>query len=102
MKPICVALSIVIAVSTACRVKAQDTISTPSPTHYVCSEDAGCTHQYIDGVKYKIITTDQAIITVALGGNAKYARALIRVTNKSGTPIDVLPEHFTLSEIKPK
>jgi hypothetical protein len=39
---------------------------------------------------------------VALGGNAKYARVLIRVTNLSTTPIDVLPDRFTLIETKPK
>jgi hypothetical protein len=101
MKPICVALSIVIAANLACPSKAQETAPN-SPTHYVCNEDAGCAHQYIDGVKYKILTTDRTVITVALSGNAKFARALIRVTNKSAMPIDVLPDHFILSETKPK
>ena len=101
MKPIFVALSIAISASLACSSEAQEVAAT-SPTHYLCNEDAGCTHQYIDGLKYKIITTDQTVITVALSANAKYARALIRVTNKSAMPIDVLPDHFTLSEIKPK
>jgi hypothetical protein len=101
MKPICVALSIVISANLAWSGKAQEAPPV-SPAHYVCTEDAGCTHQYIDGLKYKIITTDRAIITVAFSGNAKFARVLIRVTNKSATPIDVLPDHFTLSETKPK
>jgi hypothetical protein len=102
MKPICVALSTVVAANFLCIAGAQGPAPTPSPTHYICTEETGCSHQYIDGLKYKIITTDQAIVTVALGGNAKYARVLVRVTNLSTTPIDVLPDRFALVETKPK
>jgi hypothetical protein len=74
----------------------------PSPKTVVCDESVGCTHQYIDGYKYKILTTDKLTLSVSLGANAKYARVSVTVLNKSTAPIDVLPERFSIDETKPK
>jgi hypothetical protein len=68
----------------------------------ICDESSGCTHEYVDGSKYKILTTDQIVLTVSLAGNAKYARVNVMILNKSNTPVDVLPEQFSIEEITPK
>jgi hypothetical protein len=56
----------------------------------LCDESSGCTHEYIDGNKYKILTTDQIVLTVSLTANAKYARVNVIVLNKSNTPVDLV------------
>jgi len=100
MKPVCLAITgIFLCLANFSR--AQDT-TTQRPTKFVCDESSACTHQYIDGQKYKILTTDRAVITVGLAANKKYARVSIRVANISSSQVDVLPEQFTLSEVVPK
>jgi len=79
-------------------------VSTPSTTQttILCDEAAGCSHEFIDGLKYKIITNDNASVSVAISSNGKYARVSVSITNKSATPIDVLPDQFGLMETAPK
>jgi len=67
-----------------------------------CEEDVTCTHQFVDGQKFKILTTDGAVIAVALRSNGHYVRADISVTNLAQRTVDVLPSEMTLQMDSPK
>jgi hypothetical protein len=73
-----------------------------APKTIICDESAGCAHRFIDGVKYKTITTDSLAVTVSLEANTKYARADVIISNRTQKAFDVFPEHFILSETTPK
>jgi hypothetical protein len=74
-----------------------------TPKVVLCDESTPtCTHQYIDGKKFKILTADQVVITAYASANTKYARVDLSVLNKTTMPIDVLPQNFSISELTPK
>ena len=68
----------------------------------VCDDSTVCTHEFVNGLIYKTITTDQIAITVAISSNGKVGRANLTVANKSEAPFDVTPERFTIAETAPK
>jgi hypothetical protein len=74
----------------------------PVPKVLLCDENAGCGHQFIEGHKFKILTSDGLTVTVALAIMDNYTLADVSVTNAGATPIDVLPTGFHLEEVSPK
>jgi hypothetical protein len=101
MKLSCLAPILGLPLCIAVPIHAQDT-PVQQPAKLVCDENNGCTHQFIDGQKYKILTTDHVVLTVGFSANKKYARVSVRVANISNVQVDVIPEQFTLSETVPK
>jgi hypothetical protein len=86
---------------------AQTPASPATPKILICNkaaeaEHTGCTHQYIDGSFFRTITTDQMLVMVASRSNRKFAIANVTVVNNSETPLDVLPQRFSLHETAPK
>jgi hypothetical protein len=73
-----------------------------SQTVLNCDESAGCTHQFVNGAKFKTLTGNGFTVTVALSGNKKYFRADVSVLNSSASNADVFPANFTLEEVEPK
>ena len=81
---------------------AQNKADKPAPKVFLCDESAGCTHQFIDGQKFKILTGDGITVVVSLAATPKYLRVDVSVSNGTSSPVDVLPEEFDLEESAPK
>lgn len=81
---------------------AQNQADKPAPKVFLCDESAGCTHQFIDGQKFKILTGDGLTVIVSLAATTKYIRADVSVSNGTAAPVDVLPADFVLDESAPK
>jgi len=81
---------------------AQTQADKPPSKVILCDENAGCTHQYIEGQKFKILTSDGLTVIVSMAMTAKYTRADVSVFNGGTTNIDVLPTEFHLEEVTPK
>jgi len=67
-----------------------------------CDESAGCTHQFLNGRKVKIIAVDGVTVSASLTDTGKHFRAEIAVANTSTTNFDVLPANFSIEETAPK
>jgi hypothetical protein len=80
---------------------AQIPILTP-PKVVVCEENSGCSHQYIDGQKFKILTTANSVVIVALLMGEHYMRAEVSVSNNAQTSVDLLPDQMLLEVVSPK
>jgi hypothetical protein len=78
------------------------TSSSAAPKIIVCEESSGCTHQYIDGQKFKILTTDNTVVIVALLMGEHYMRADVSVSNNTQAAIDLLPNQMLLEVVTPK
>ncbi|WP_433972697.1 hypothetical protein [Tunturiibacter lichenicola] len=72
------------------------------PKVVICDDSASCTHQFINGQKFKILTTDDVVIIVSLGMGERYMRADVSVSNNSPVAVDVLPADMRLEVITPK
>jgi len=72
------------------------------PKVFVCDESAGCTHQFIDGQKLKVLTGDGLTVIASLAETNKYIRVDVSVSNGTTAPVDVLPAEFLLEESAPK
>ena len=73
------------------------------PTVVVCDDPAsGCSQKLVNGVAYKTLSTIQALVTVGLITDGKYARVDVAVTNTGQKQFDLLPNVFTLSLTAPK
>jgi len=94
----------VVLVCSAVPTLAQQAIQTQSSnqTVLICDESAGCTHQFVNGAKFKTLTGNGFTVTVSLWGNKKYFRADVSVLNSSTANVDVLPASFDLEEVEPK
>jgi hypothetical protein len=73
-----------------------------SPKILVCDESSVCTHQYIDGQKFKIITTDDTVMIVAISHSEHYMRVDISVSNNAKDAVDLLPAQMALDVVLPK
>jgi TPR repeat protein len=82
-----------------------------SRTTIVCDESRVCTHKFLNGVYYKVISANGLVIAAggwandAVGGlvrGVRYKSALVSLTNNSTTPIDVLPADFIVGVNQPK
>lgn len=82
--------------------RAQDPANMSSAKVIVCDEDAGCTHQFINGHKFKILSEDGVTVTASLIEIGKYIRADVSVFNGTTKAVDVLPTHFECDEVAPK
>lgn len=74
----------------------------PRAKALVCDENAGCAHQFINGLKFKILTGDGLTVTASMVATPKYIRADISVLNGTTASIDVMPTTFQLEEVDPK
>jgi hypothetical protein len=74
----------------------------PTSKVLICDENAGCAHQFINGHKVKILTSDGLIVTASLATGNKYNRADVSVFNGTAANVDVLPTNFGLEEVTPK
>jgi hypothetical protein len=81
---------------------AQNPSDKPTSKIALCDENAGCDHQFIDGQKFKMLTSDGLTVTVAMTEVGKYVRADVSVFNGTATNVDVLPTGFDLEEVTPK
>ncbi len=68
----------------------------------ICDESAGCTHQFVNGQKVKILSSNGITVSVSMFDTGKYFLAEITVLNSSPTNIDVLPPNFSVEETSPK
>lgn len=73
-----------------------------SQTALLCDEGAGCTHQFVNGHKIKILSADGITVSVSMLDTGKYFRADVGVLNTSSASLDVLPMNFSLEETAPK
>ena len=81
---------------------AQNEADKPAPKVFLCDESTGCTHQFIDGQKFKILTGDGLTVIASLAATKKYIRVDVSVSNGTAAPVDVLPAEFVLEESVPK
>ena len=98
MKPI--TLAVLLAVPSTSL--AQTPTDKPAPKILLCDENAGCEHRFIDGQKYKILTSDGLTVIVSLAITEKYTRADVSVSNGGTASVDVMPTSFQLEEVTPK
>jgi hypothetical protein len=98
MKSITFAVLFVIASASL----AQTQVDKPAPKVLLCDETAGCTHQFIEGQKFKILTSDGLTVIASMAITDKYTRADVSVSNAGTAPVDVLPMNFQLEEVAPK
>jgi hypothetical protein len=68
----------------------------------ICDESANCAHQFIDGHKFKMLTSDGITVSVSMIAVGKYVRADVFVLNSTAENVDVLPATFSLEEVEPK
>jgi hypothetical protein len=68
----------------------------------ICDEGGACAHQFVNGRKIKILTTDGITVSVSMLDTGKYFRADIAILNTSTANFDVLPSTFTIQETAPK
>ena len=78
------------------------TTDKPAPKVLVCNESAGCSHEFIDGHKFKTMTSDGLTVTVSMMAIGKYIRADVTVMNGTTATVDVLPTDFECDESVPK
>jgi hypothetical protein len=76
--------------------------SVVQPKVVICDESVSCTHQFINGQKFKILTTDDVVVIVSLGMGERYMRADVSVFNHSLVAVDVLAAYMRLEVITPK
>jgi len=81
---------------------AQNQTTKPAPKILVCDESAGCTHEFIDGHKFKTMTSDGLTVTVSMMAIGKYIRADVTVMNGTAGTVDVPPTDFECDESVPK
>jgi len=93
------ALLFVVSIASAL---AQNEADKPGPKVFLCDESTGCTHQFIDGQKFKILTGDGLTVIASLAATKKYIRVDVSVSNGTAAPVDVLPAEFVLEESAPK
>jgi hypothetical protein len=74
----------------------------PVANTVLCEEETNCTHQLIDGYKFKILTTDNLLITASLASNGHLTRIDLSVTNLGQKSVDLLPRDMILEVILPK
>ncbi len=92
--------AVLLAVASAA--SAQTQADNPAPKIILCDENAGCAHQYIEGQKFKILTSGGLTVMVSMAMTAKYMRANVSVFNGGTASVDVLPTEFHLEEVTPK
>lgn len=95
-----ITLAVLLAVTSTA--SAQTQADQPATKVLLCDENAGCTHQYIEGQKFKILTSDGLTVIVSMAMTEKYTRADVSVFNGGTTNVDVLPKEFHLEEVTPK
>jgi hypothetical protein len=95
-------ITLVMLFAVAFAASAQTPADKPAPKVLLCDENAGCGHQFIDGHKFKILTSDNVTVVVAMAITDKYTRADISVFNGGTASVDVLPTGFHLEEVTPK
>lgn len=98
MKSITVAVLFVVVSASVSQTPADK----PAPRVLLCDENAGCTHQYIEGQKFKMLTGDGLTVIVSMATTEKYSRADVSVFNGGTAAVDVLPRDFHLEEVTPK
>jgi len=81
---------------------AQAPADKPAPKVLLCDENAGCGHQFIEGQKFKILTSDGLTVIVSMAITEKYTRADVSVFNGGTASVDVMPTSFQLEEVTPK
>ncbi len=97
-----ITLAVLLSLQSIAPPAAQIQAGKPAPKVFLCDESAGCTHQFIDGQKFKILTGDGLTVIASLAATAKYIRADISVSNGTAANVDVLPTEFDLEESGPK
>jgi len=95
-----ITLTVLFAVASAA--SAQTQANKPAAKVLLCDENTGCTHQYIEGKKFKVLTSDGLTVIVSMAITAKYTRADVSVFNGGTAAVDVLPTDFQLEEVTPK
>ena len=89
-------ITFAILLAVAFAASAQTPADKPTPKVLLCDENAGCGHQFIEGHKFKILTSDNMTVIVAMAITDKYTQADVSVFNGGTAGVDVLPTGFHL------
>ncbi len=75
-----------------------------SPKTILCDEANGCTHQFRNGKNLEIISASGVSIWVEFeqGFSKRYLVALVALQNNTSSPLDVVPNQFSVLVAEPK
>ena len=62
---------------------------------------SNCAHVWLSGYIVKVMRSNGVLVAVAMQDTGKYFMAQVSVVNKTGSPLDVLPQSFSSMVLRP-